>query len=122
MAASRLWCCSARNLSSNLAKLTLIEPEKRLAYAGLFCAFRKFRQTPNRHLSNYGGGGDTPFRRAHAQELIIRMSADERSILLEELQSFEKAGHDRHQGEDNCPAAGDFYDFFIIVQLSMLMN
>lgn len=59
---------------------------------GVINLFNGFKQKMRCKSSFYGG--DTPFRRAHAQELIVRMSAAERSILLEELQSFEKAGRE----------------------------
>lgn len=48
----------------------------------------KFQWRFNRKLSYQPG--DTAFRRTHAQELIVRMSPAERSMLLEELQNFER--------------------------------
>jgi len=101
MASSRVFCAVLNNLKPTYSsKSALITFRKQVKYSGVFHTFCTIKQH-GRKLSNYGGGGNTPFRRSHAQELIVRMSADERSILLEELQNFETAGHSSHQGSNN---------------------
>ena len=107
MASSRVLCSVLNNLKPTFpCKAALINFRKQVNYLGFFHTFCTIKQH-GRKLSNYGGGGNTPFRRSHAQELIVRMSADERSILLEELQNFESAGHGGHQGSNNNQIIGN---------------